>query len=210
MSQVINEVTQQANPAKKGQSGHFFQIYDLYNIIELDNNTLLSCNSHGIKFYNFINNQYKLVNVIPMFLDVRNVIQINPNNSLIIHHSTERSGICLPSYDDKFALSLFDLKSNKIINTIFEHEIKYSGYNNYKFNYCLIGDNYIYQICDFPYDNCDIYENKKDSLSFEFHIYNNKNGENFEDEETSFHLISYFKDNLIFAEKDKSLNVFLL
>ena len=69
-----------------GQIG-YITIYDLYNIIESDNNILLSCNSVGIKFYNFINNEYKLNKVISM-LNVRNIIQINPKNSLVIHHYT--------------------------------------------------------------------------------------------------------------------------
>ena len=82
----------------------------------MDNNILLSCNSIGIKIYNFLNNEYKLVKVIPMFLDVRNVIQIKPNDFLVIHHHYYSSGGCMPVSSHHFALSLFDLKSNKIIN----------------------------------------------------------------------------------------------
>ena len=212
LSQVINEVTQQKNETQITQIG-YMEIYDLYNIIELDNNILLSCNSVGIKYYNFINNEYKLEKVIPM-LDVSNVIQINPNNPLIIHHYTYHSRELIPFSYDKFGLSLFDINSNKIINKIFEYKTSedYSGKSKYEFNYCLIGDNFIYQICYYPhyhsgYYDDDINENEKEELSFNFNIYNIKNGNNIKDLETSFRLISYFKDNLVFAEENKSLNV---
>ena len=121
LSQVINEITQQINETKITQRGSI-DVYDLYNIIELDNNALLSCNSIGIKIYNFINNEYKLISAIPMFLDVENIIQIKPNNFLVIHHHYYCSGGCMPVISHNFALSLFDLKSNKIINIIFEKE----------------------------------------------------------------------------------------
>ena len=115
----------------------------------------------------------------------------------------------MPVSYDKFALSVFDLNKKKIINKIFESETNkdYSGTSNYIFNYCLIGDNFIYQICDCPYDDYDIYEKDKKSLSFNFNIYNIKKRNNIKDLKTSFRLISYFKDNLVFAEENKSLNV---
>ena len=53
-----------------------------------------------------------------MFLDVKNMIQIKDNNYLVIHHYTYKSGDCFPESYHKFALSLFDLNSNKIIDKI--------------------------------------------------------------------------------------------
>ena len=66
------------------QAGNI-QIYDLNNIFELDNNTLISCNSIGLKLYNFVQNEIKFVKAIPMFLDVENIILINTNIFLVIH-----------------------------------------------------------------------------------------------------------------------------
>ena len=91
IKQVINELEQQKNRRKICYIG-YVPIYSLYNIIEFENNVLLSCNSVGIKLYNFIDNEYKLVKVIPMFLDVENVIKIKDNNFLIVHHVTHTSG----------------------------------------------------------------------------------------------------------------------
>ena len=177
-------------------------------------NILLSCNSIGIKIYNFINNEYKLVKVIPMFLDVENIIQIRVNNFLVIHHHYYSSGGCFPVTSHKFALSLFDLKSNKIINKIFEQETEreHWGRSNYKYNYFLMGDNFIYQICNIPeifdeYNETDKIKNKTQALSLNYNIYNIKTGNNIMNLKTSFNLISYFKDNLIFAQDNESLNV---
>ena len=51
LCQIINELKQQKNRTEICQIG-YVELYDLYNVIELDNNTLLSCNSIGIKLYN--------------------------------------------------------------------------------------------------------------------------------------------------------------
>ena len=152
LCQIINELKQQKNRTEICQIG-YVELYDLYNVIELDNNTLLSCNSIGIKLYNCNNKDYKLIKVISMFLDVKNMIQIKDNNYLVIHHYTYNSGDCFPESYHKFALSLFDLNSNKIIDKIFnqESERDYLGETNYRFNYFLMGDYFIYQVCDFPY-----------------------------------------------------------
>ena len=85
LSQVINEMTQQINNQELCDIG-YVDMYKLYNIIELDNNTLLSCNSLWVKLYNYTNKGYELIKVIPMFLDVENLIHIKDNNYLVIHH----------------------------------------------------------------------------------------------------------------------------
>ena len=214
LSQVINELTQQRNKKEMCQIG-YIDIYNLYNIIELDNNAFLSCNSLGIKLYNYDNKEYRLIKVIPLFLDVRNLIQISDNNYLVIHHYTYYSGGCFPDSYHKFALSLFDFKSNQIIDKIFnqESERDYSGYTNYRFNYFLIGDKFIYQISDFSYileDNDEDdprFKMKKNTLSLNFNIYNIKTRKNTMNLKASFFLISHFKDNLIFAQDYESLNV---
>ena len=51
--QTINEVKQQKNHKGMYQIG-YVEEYDLYNIVELDNNILISCNSIGLKIYNYI------------------------------------------------------------------------------------------------------------------------------------------------------------
>ena len=214
LCQIINELKQQKNRTKICQIG-YVEIYNLYNVIELDNNTLLSCNSIGIKLYNYNNKEYKLIKVIRMFLDVKNMIQIKDNNYLVIHHHTYNSGDCFPVTYHKFALSLFDLNSNKIIDKIFNQKSKidYSGETNYRFNYFLIGDYFIYQVCDFPYllgDNNNFvrrFEDKKEALSLNFNIYNIKTKKNEMNLKTSFCLLSHFKDNLIFAQNYESLNI---
>ena len=212
ISQVINELKQQRNKTKLCQLGDI-EIYDLYNIIELENNILLSCNSIGIKIYKFIKKEYKLINVIPMFLDVENLIQIKDNNFLVIHHYKNHSVGCFLCSYHKFALSLFNLNSYKSINKIFYHETEINRLiiTNYRFNYFLVGDNFIYQICTFP----DQYEleddktikNKKAILSINYNLYNIKTGNNILNLKTSFCLISYFKDNLIFAQDYESLKI---
>ena len=53
----------------------YVELYDLYNVIELDNNTLLSCNSIGIKLYNKFS-----INIIR----VTEVISMNKNYMLYI------------------------------------------------------------------------------------------------------------------------------
>ena len=213
LCQIINELKQQANTTVINRTK--IELYDLYNIIELDNNTLLSCNSIGIKLYNYNNKEYKLIKVIRMFLDVKNMIQIKDNNYLVIHHYTYNSGDCFPVTYHKFALSLFDLTSNKIIDKIFNQESgrDYLGETNYRFNYFLIGDYFIYQVCDFPYllgDNNNFdrrFEDKKEALSLNFNIYNIKTKKNEMNLKTSFCLLSHFKDNLIFAQDYKNLNI---
>ena len=214
LCQIINELKQQKNRTEICQIG-YVELYDLYNVIELDNNTLLSCNSIGIKLYNYNNKEYKLIKVIRMFLDVKNMIRIKDNNYLVIHHYTYNSGDCSPVTYHKFALSLFDLNSNKIIAKIFnqESERDYQGETNYRFNYFLIGDYFVYQVCDFPYilgDNNHFdwrYKNKKYALSLDFNIYNIKTKKNEMNLKTSFCLLSHFKDNSIFAQNYESLNI---
>ena len=143
---------------------------------------------------------------------VSNIIQINPNNSLIIHHNTYSSTSCIPVSYDRFSLSLFDFNSDKIINNIFEHKTNKDYKINrtyYKFNYCLMGDNFIYQICDYPHDDYyyDIFENENNVSPLNVNVYNIKKGKNILQIETPFRLISYFKDNLIFAKENNRLNV---
>ena len=120
----------------------------------------------------------------------------------------------MPVSSHHFALSLFDLKSNKIINKIFEQETErdHWGSSNYKYNYFLIGDNFIYQTCDIPeilneYNETDKIKNETEALSLNYNIYNIKTGNNIMKLKTSFNLISYFKDNLIFAQDNESLNI---
>ena len=210
ISQVINELKQQRNSREITQIG-YLELYDLYNIIEFENNILISCNSLGIKIYNFVDNEYKYVKTIPMFLDVENMIKIKDNNFLIIHHYIYISGTCTPDTYQEFALSLFDLNSEKITNKLFYHKTKTDelGDSNYRFNYFLIGDNFIYQITDFSYEIEDIEEIKKISkdLSFNYNIYNVKTGNNILNLKTPFRLISYYKDNLVFAQDYESLKV---
>jgi len=214
LCQIINELKQQKNRTKICQIG-YVEIYNLYNVIELDNNTLLSCNSIGIKLYNYNNKEYKFIKVIRMFLDVKNMVQIKDNNYLVIHHYTYHSGGCFPESYHKFALSLFDLNSNKITDKIFnlETEVDYGYRKNYRFNYFLIGDYFVYQVCDFPYilgDNNHFdwrYKNKKYALSLDFNIYNIKTKKNEMNLKTSFCLLSHFKDNSIFAQNYESLNI---
>ena len=69
LSQTINELSQQKNIKELCQIG-YVEMYDLYNIIQLDNSTLISCNSLGLKLYNFVEKGLKFIKVIPMFLDV--------------------------------------------------------------------------------------------------------------------------------------------
>ena len=160
LSQVIYEVEQQKNKWVLCQIGEV-DIYNLYNIIELDNNILLSCNSIGLKIYNYIENKYKLINVFPMFLDVENVIQLRENNFLVIHHYIYSSADCHPLTYHKFGLSLFDLKSN-ITKKLFNDETEPDNYcrSHYNFNYFLLKDTFIYQICDFSDDNDENYKKK--------------------------------------------------
>ena len=207
--QTINEVKQQKNNVGIYQIG-YVEEYDLYNIVELDNNTLVSCNSIGLKIYNYIENEYKLVKVISMFLDTENLIQIEKNNFLIIHHKIHSSGSCSPEDSHEFALSLYDLESNKN-NKIFHQEtdIDYFGGSNYNFNSFLINDNFIYQICDFPYNNDDIEKYNSKNLIFKsnFNIFNIKTKKNILNLKTGFRLISYYKDDLIFAQDYQNLNI---
>ena len=199
LKQVINELEQQYN-----QTTHNFMVDSLCNVIELENNALLSCNSIGIKIYNYIENKYKLVKIIHMFLSVVNLIKIKDNNFLVVHHVAHTSGTCIPDTYHEFALSLFDLKSNQITKIIFYHktERNYWSIPNYIFNYFLLGCNFIYQICDFPYDLEEIErrKNNKNSLSANYNIYNIIDGKNVINLKTSFLLIDHFKDNLLFAQ----------
>jgi len=210
LSQVINELKQQINDTKLCQIGRV-TIYDLHNIIELENKNLISCNSIGLKIYNFIDNEYKLIKVIRMDIDVENVFQINDNNFLIMHHYTYHSGTCTPCTYHKFGLSLFDKNINKITNKIFYQETDEDdwGNSNYRFNYFLLGDNFIYQTCDFPYklENEKLDKKEKKVLSLNYNLYNIKDGKNIMNLKTSFCLISLFKDNLIFAQDYESLNL---
>jgi hypothetical protein len=68
----------------------------------------------------------------------------------------------------------------------------------------LIGDNFIYQICAFPYE-LEYYE--KEALSSNFNIYNIKTGNSTLDHKTSYKFISQYKDNLIFAQDYQNLNI---
>ena len=70
-----------------------------------------------------------------MFLDTENLIQIEKKNFLIIHHKIHSSSGCSPENSHEFALSLYDLESNKN-NKIFHQEtdIDYFGGSNYNFN----------------------------------------------------------------------------
>ena len=210
IKQVINELEQQHNRTKICQIG-YVPMYDLYNVIELENNVLLSCNSIGLKVYNFIDNEYKLIKVIPMFLDVENVIKIKENNFLIVHHVIHTSGDCSPDTSHEFALSLFDWKSNKITKKIFYHQTQrdFLGGTYFRFNYFLLGKDFIYQICDFPYD-LEIVERRKknkDSFSTTYNIYNSIKDNNVLNLKTSFRLLAHFKDNLFFAQDYDSLKI---
>ena len=212
LSQVINEVKQQKNVVNMYQIG-YVEEYDLYNLVEFENNTIISCNSKGIKIYNYIDKEYKLEKVIPMFLDVENIIKIKDNNFLVIHHYIYNSGGCMPDTYHEMALSLFDLKSNQK-DLIFKQKTPRSRTFriNYRFNYFLIEDNFICQICDFPSDYDleyykERYKDKNKELSFNFNVYNIKTGKNNLNLTISFRLICHFKDNLVFAQDYQNLYV---
>ena len=142
-----------------------------------------------------------------MFLDVEYAILIKTNIFLIIHHFKYDPNTCDSETYHKFAISLFDLKSKKV-NKLFYQETDGSHSNIYEFNYFLLEDNFIYQICKFPYDieDSNRYKKEKVVLSSNFNLYNIKTGNNIMNLKTSFNLISYFKDNLIFAQDYESLN----
>ena len=203
LSQIINELRQQKNEEICYQIG-MIEMYDLYNIIELENNILLSCNSIGLKIYNFKKKEYILEKVIPMFLDVEYAILIKTNIFLIIHHFKYDPNTCDSETYHKFAISLFDLKSNKITN-IFNQETEGYYYNskNYKFNYFLIKDTFFYQICDFN----EIDENKKKIYSLNYHLFNVETNKSILNLKTSFCFISYYKDNLILAKDYENFNI---
>ena len=210
IKQVINELKQQHNQTKLCQIGDV-PIYSLYNVIELENNVLLSCNSIGLKVYNFLDNEYKLEKVIPMFLDVENVIKIKDNNFLIVHHVKHTSGGCMPETYHEFALSLFDWKSNQITKKIFYHKTERdrSGGTYFRFNYFLLGNDFIFQMCDFPYD-LEVVERRKNhkySFSTVCGVFNIIKDNNIINLKTSFRLIAPFKDNLLFAQDYESLKI---
>lgn len=204
LSQIINEVKQQKNNARMCQIGYVEQ-YNLYNIIELENNVLISCNSIGIKIYNYKEKEYKLIKLIPMFLDIENIIKLKENDFLVIHHYVYYSGNCGPCTYHKIALSLFDSKSNQI-NKIFNHETPeiHGGRKDYMFTYFLIKENFIYQICEYP---SDLEYYTKDNFSSDFNIYNIKTGNNILNLKISFRLICHFKDDLVFAQDYKNLYI---
>jgi hypothetical protein len=145
-----------------------------------------------------------------MFLDVENAIQIKPNNFLIIHHFTYHSGTCRPVSYHKFGLSLFDLKSNQITK-IFNQDTERNNFSRiaYRFNYFMLKDNFIYQICVFPYDIDDIERLKKNKKSFSsnYNLFKVKTQKNILDLKTEFRLISYYKDDLLFAQDYQNLNI---
>ena len=209
IKQIINELEQQHNQTIDYFTGDVSE-YSLYKIIELENNVLLSCNSIGTKVYNFIDNEYKLVKVIPMFLDVENVIKMEDNIFLVVHHVIHTSGGCTPVNYQEFALSLFDWKSNQITKQIFYHktEIYEYGPTNFRFNYFLLGSDFIYQICNFyRLEFIKKITNNKFSLSATYNIYNTINENNILNLKTSYSLISHFKDNLFFAQDYESLKI---
>ena len=197
---------QQINRSEMRQAGNI-QIYDLNNIFELDNNTLISCNSIGLKLYNIVQNEIKFVKAIPMFLDVENIILINTNIFLVIHHYIYISYECQPCTSHKIALSLFDLKSYQI-NTIFNQQtdIDYNINSYYKFNYFLVKDKFLYQISDFTFKN--EYINKE--LELNYNIFNIKTNENNFNLKTCFRLMSYYKDDLFFAQNYSNLFICFL
>ena len=59
---------------------------------------------------------------------------------------------------------------------------------DFGFNYFLLGNDFIYQICDFPYDLEDIerLKNSKYSFSSTYNIYNTINGDNVVNLKTNF------------------------
>ena len=206
LSQTINELEQQQNRSEMRQAGNI-QIYDLNNIFELDNNTLISCNSIGLKLYNIVQNEIKFVKAIPMFLDVENIILINTNIFLVIHHNISTT-FAFESYTShKIALSLFDLKSYQI-NMIFNQQTNIDWISNSLdvFNYFLVKDTFLYQISDFTFKN--EYINKE--LELNYNIFNIKTNENNFNLKTCFRLMSYYKDDLFFAQNYSNLFICFL
>ena len=79
---------------------------------------------------------------------------------------------------------------------------------NYRFNYFLVGSNFIYQICDKRYLFLGSRGfNNQYSLSSTYNIYNAISDNNVLNLKTSFCLIAHFKDNLIFAEDYEGLKI---
>ena len=134
LSQIIYELIQQENKTEITQIGDI-QIYNLKNVIELENNNLLSCNSIGIKIYNKKKNEYKLIEIIAMKIDVENFIKINSDIALISHHYEYNSYTCMPESYHILGISLYNLKT-KNINSIYYKKTNINRF--YSFNYFLL------------------------------------------------------------------------
>ena len=186
LSQIIYEVIQQENKTEITQIGEI-PIYNLNNVIELENNNLLSCNSIGIKIYNKKKNEYKLIDKIAMKIDVENFIKINSDIALITHHYEYNSHTCEPVTYHILGISLYNLKT-KNINSIYYKKTNINRFNS--FNYFLLKNYFFYQVYELG-------EEKK------YNIYNIKTEKNQLDIQTNFVIISHYKDYLILTKENK-------
>lgn len=132
------------------------------------------------------------------------MILINTNRFLVIHHYNYSSNDCSPETYHKFALSLFDLKSEQI-NVIFNHktDTDYFGMSYYTFNYFSVKNKFLFQISDFNVNNKYIKEDHE--LILEYNIFNIKTQETNLSLKTCFKLMSHYKDDLIFAQNYQNL-----
>ena len=92
---------------------------------------------------------------------------------------------------------------------IFKHktDTDYFGRSFYTFNYFLVKNKFLYQISSFNFNKKYNYIEEDHELVLKYNIFNIKTQENILNLKTFFNLMSYFKDDLIFAQNIQNLYI---
>lgn len=196
--QSFNQFNEEEKPG-------LFQNY-INNVLELDNDSFITCNTFGIRIYKKKNNKYNLVQKIKIFLEVYDCFKINQDLLLLVNYKD--TTINSLEHNHSFAISLFDMKTNNV-NIIYKKEIHLQNPDYIKIFDFFLEDKLYFQfhpvkstICKAT--NGGLYFEFMDNEKKELNILDIKRKKRLEIT-SNYKIPNHYKNNLFFCEKNNQI-----
>lgn len=176
------------------------------NVLELDNDSFITCNSFGIRIYKKKNNEFNLIKKIKMFLEVYDCFKINQDLLLLVNHKD--ATINALKHEHYCAISLFDMKTNNV-NIIYKKEIQLMNPDYVKIFDFFLEDKLYFQFHPVKSTksktaNGGIFLKFMDDEKKELNILDIKRKRRLEIT-SNYKIPNHYKNNLFFSEKNNQI-----
>ena len=106
--------------------------YQINSVYELSNGNLVCCNSFGLTIYKRNNDKYELDSKHEMELDVRKIIEINPNQLILFQRYHYFYWMCSRNNfsSHTYAISIYDIET-KTLNKLASNKVTKNDYYGY-------------------------------------------------------------------------------